>query len=297
MNVELGQLNQKYSRLRGVDPRLHRRLMASIAEHQQQVPVLVVADSQPHRWVLIDGYARTRALRKLGIDEVWAIAPELTEAQALVLRQCSYLTHRPSALEEGWLVRELIDGHGYEPSEVAQRLGRSTSWVSRRLGLVDSLPALAQQAVHEGRICAFAAMRFLLPLARANETHCKTLLKTLGKTHITSRQLQTLYTAWKNSDPVGRERIAAEPLTLLRLEKTHHRCQEPSAALCRQLRLMGNSAHRAHQLLQTITEQQWTHSVQPCWQQAQSAVGNLQRAIEETWHAGSGHAHSHFETP
>jgi len=285
MRVELGQLDQKYSRLRGLDPRLHRRLMASIAEYQQQVPVLVVADCQPHRWVLIDGYARTRALRKLGIDVVWAIAPELTEAQALVLRQCSHLTHRPSALEEGWLVRELIDGHGYELAEVAQQLGRSTSWVSRRLGLVDSLPALAQQAVHEGRICAFAAMKYLLPLARANETHCKTLLKALGKKYITSRQLQTLYTAWKNSDPVGRERIVAEPLTLLRLEKTHHRSQEPSVVLCRQLRLMGNSAHKAHQLLHSITEQHWTHSVRPCWQQAQSAVGNLQRGIEETWHA------------
>lgn len=285
MHVELAQLNQKYSRLRRVDPRLHRRLMASIAEHQQQVPVLVVADCQPHRWVLIDGYARAQALRKLGIDEVWAIAPELTEAQALVLRQCAHLTHRPSALEEGWLVRELIDGHGYEPTEVAQQLGRSTSWVSRRLGLVDSLPALAQQAVREGRICAFAAMKYLLPLARANDIHCRALLKALGKTHITSRQLQALYTAWRNSDPVGRERIVAEPLTLLRLEKTHHRCPQPSEALCRQLRQMSHCAHKAHQLLHSITEQHWTGSVRPCWQQAQSEVGNLQRAIEETWHA------------
>jgi hypothetical protein len=92
--------------------------MASLAE--QQVPLLVVAGSQRNRWVLIEGYARTLALRKPGIDKVWAVAPDLTEAQALVLRQCSHLTRRPSALEEGWLVREFIDGHGYEPGDVAR---------------------------------------------------------------------------------------------------------------------------------------------------------------------------------
>lgn len=295
MHLELGQLDQKYGRLRGVDPRLHRRLMASLAEHQQQVPVLVVAGSQRNRWVLIDGYARTRALRKLGIDEVWAIAPDLTEAQALVLRQCSHLTRRPSALEEGWLVRELIDGHGYEPGEVARDLGRSTSWVSRRLGLVDGLPPGAQQAVRDGRICAFGAMKFLLPLARANEAQCKTLVNALGKTHVTSRQLQTLYEAWRRSDAVGRARIVAEPLALLRLERTQHRREVPSAAFSRQLRLMCNSARRAHELVQDVTEQGWTASVQACWQRAQSAVGSLERAIEEATHAGPGHTHSHSE--
>jgi ParB/RepB/Spo0J family partition protein len=270
--------------------------MASLAEHQQQVPVLVVAGPLPHRWVLIDGYARVRALRKLGRDQVWAMAPKLTETQALVLRQSSQAGRRPSALEEGWLVRELIDGHGYEPGEVARDLGRSTSWVSRRLGLVDSLPSVAQQAVRDGRICPFGAMKFLLPLARANQEQCKTLVTALGKTRVTSRQLQSLYEVWKGSDAIGRTRIVSEPLAVLRLQRDRHP-ELPAAALSRQLRLLCSAARRAHEHVQDITEQGWSTSLQTWWLRAQSAVGGLEHAIKEATHAGSGHTHGHSEAP
>ncbi len=296
MHLELGQLDLKYGRLRGVDPRRQRRLIASLAECRQHVPVLVVASGQPHRWTLIDGYARTSALRKLGRDKVWAMAPEVTEAEALILRQRSSGRHS-SALEDGWLVRELVEGHGYEFGEVARDLGRSRSWVSRRLGLVKTLPPVVQRAVQEGRVCAFGATKFLLPLARANAQQCKMLMTALGKSRITSRQLETLYKVWRKADAVGRARIAEQPLAVLRLEHDQRRPELPAVALFKQLQLLCNAARRAQEHVQDITEQSWTTSVQARWHRAQCAVGSLTRAIEETGHAGSKHTHSHSETP
>jgi hypothetical protein len=45
---------------------------------------------------------------------------------------------------------------------------RSVSWVSRRLGLVTDLPPAVQEQVRLSAIGAHAAMKYLVPLARAN---------------------------------------------------------------------------------------------------------------------------------
>ena len=44
-----------------------------------------------------------------------------------------------SAIEQGWLLRELMQRFGLGLDELARRFDRSTSWVSRRLGLVTDL--------------------------------------------------------------------------------------------------------------------------------------------------------------
>jgi hypothetical protein len=46
---------------------------------------------------------------------------------------------------------------GYELEELARRFDRSTSWVSRRMGLVELLPASVQQQVRDGAIAASSA--------------------------------------------------------------------------------------------------------------------------------------------
>lgn len=75
MEVELHQLLLRYERLRKCHPRGERALLASLAEIGQQVPVVVVGDAE--RFVLIDGYKRVRALRRLARDVVLATRWEL----------------------------------------------------------------------------------------------------------------------------------------------------------------------------------------------------------------------------
>jgi ParB family transcriptional regulator, chromosome partitioning protein len=55
---------------------------------------------------------------------------------------------------------------------LAQRFDRTVSWVSRRLSLVRTLPEAIQQHVHDGHLVAHAAMKYLVPLARANAGDC-----------------------------------------------------------------------------------------------------------------------------
>ncbi|MEK7075038.1 MAG: chromosome partitioning protein ParB, partial [Patescibacteria group bacterium] len=75
---------------------------------------------------------------------------------------------RRDAFEEGWLVAELHRARGWSLGDIGIRLGRSKSWASRRLGLVETLPEWVAEEVSSGRIGAHAAASYLVPLTRGN---------------------------------------------------------------------------------------------------------------------------------
>lgn len=214
--LELGQLDLRYAALRIADPVRRARLEQAIAQQGQQVPVLVVAVADG-RYVLIEGYGRVEALRRLDRDVVLAVVLDVGEADALVLRHRLEGGRQRSALEEGWLVAALLD-HGKPQAEVAISLGKSQSWVSRRLALARTLPDQVQAAVREGRVLAHAAEKFLVPMARANLGQCTTMVEGLRKVRPTVRQLGRLYAAWKAANDEVRRRIAEQPLLYLKAE-------------------------------------------------------------------------------
>jgi ParB family chromosome partitioning protein len=216
VTLELGQLDLRYAALRIADPARRARLEQAIAQQGQQVPVLVVP-AEAGRYVLIEGYARVEALRRLDRDTVQAVVLDVGEAEALVLRHRLEGGRHRSALEEGWLVAALLE-HGKPQADVAIALGRSQSWVSRRLALVRTLPDPVQAAVREGRVLAHAAEKFLVPMARANTGQCATLVEGLRKVRPTVRQLARLYAAWKAANADVRRQITEQPLLYLKAE-------------------------------------------------------------------------------
>ena len=193
-------------------------MAASLAQHGQQSPVLVVA-GQDGGFVLIDGYTRVEGLEKLGQDLVDAVVLEVSEAEGLILAHRLEAKRRRSALEEGWLIRELIKRHEMGQREVAGRLSRSVSWVSRRLALVRVLPPAAQEAVRRGQVPAQAAMRYLVPLARAKKVDCERLVRGLGRATVSVRQTERLYRGWRRGDEQARERLVTAPRLYLKAEE------------------------------------------------------------------------------
>jgi ParB family transcriptional regulator, chromosome partitioning protein len=214
MRLELGELDLRYAELRIRDAVRERRLIGSLLEHGQQTPVLVVRDGSA--WVLIDGYVRVEALRKLARDLVDAAAMDVPEAEALVLGHGLDNSRARTALEEGWMLRELCERHGMRQQELARRLDRSTSWVSRRLALVSTLPESVQDVVRTGKFAVQAATKLLVPLARANSADCEALVRGLCGERVSVRQVQRLYVAWKRGDAEQRARLCAEPRLFLR---------------------------------------------------------------------------------
>lgn len=227
IDIERHQLELRYAGLRVVERGQIGRLVASLSQHGQQSPVLVVAGEEEHVYVLIDGYARVEALGKLGRDLVRAIVLDEPEHEALILAHRLEAGRRRTALEEGWLVAELLAHHGLTLPDVAERLQRSVSWVSRRLALVKALTEPVRKAIQEGVVCAQAAMKSLVPLARANRTHCERLVAGLGGRALSVRQADRLYSGWRQADKEGRERIVEQPWLFLKAEAA---AREPALA-------------------------------------------------------------------
>jgi len=228
MQIELHQLELRYSALRAAAPVRQRKLLAQLCEVGQQVPVVVVAAATTGRYVLIDGYARVAVLRKLGHDTVEATVWSMAEAEALIAR--FHLEGRArSTLEDAWLLEHLSEDEGLSLDELARRLCRTKSWVSRRLGLRKVLTAEMRAKVASGQIPPQAAMKYLLPLARANGEHARQLVAALGGHRLSVRQMGRLYAAYRAADGVGRERLCSTPLLFLQMDAQTERAAQGQA--------------------------------------------------------------------
>jgi ParB/RepB/Spo0J family partition protein len=169
--------------------------LASLADAGQQTPIVVVTTAETH--VVVDGHKRVRCLRRLHRDTVTAVVWEMPEPEALIFRQVLHTDATDSALEQGWLLRTLHEEHGLSLEHLARRFDRSVSWVSRRVSLVRTLPAQIQQHVRDGQLVAHAAMKYCVPLARANAADCLrswTRSRRTGQ-HPTNRRLYQVYVA------------------------------------------------------------------------------------------------------
>jgi ParB/RepB/Spo0J family partition protein len=176
MDLEHHQLDLRYERLRVRRPDKERQLLSSMSEHGQQAPIVVVAGASDGCYVVVDGHKRVRAARRLGQDTLRATVWPMEEAEALLLSRSLRAVEAESALEQGWLLAELQSSFGFGQEVLAQRFGRSQSWVSRRLALVSELPEAVQDEVRRGRIGAHAAMKHLVPMAR-QEDDCERLAR------------------------------------------------------------------------------------------------------------------------
>jgi ParB-like chromosome segregation protein Spo0J len=221
IELEIHRLDRCYAHLRVTEPEALGRLVCSLSMRGQCHPVVVV-QRQGARYALIDGYRRVVALERLCRDTVKALVLGLEEPEALTYCHQRVAADRRSSLEEGWLVAELL-GQGRSPAEISAGLDRSLSWVSRRLGLGRALPEKATEAVRRGVVPAHGAMKSLLPLARANRAQCETLCERLGSTRLSTRQLASLYAAWRAGSAEQRERITQAPLLFLEAKRAASR--------------------------------------------------------------------------
>ena len=253
MQLEFHQLDRGLAHLRVRRPDRQRRLLASLAGSGQQVPIVVVAvGNEPDRYRVIDGYKRVAALEQLGRDTVEATVWPMTEVEALVLDRSIRFSEADTALEQGWLLVELEHRFGYSLDELARRFDRSVSWVSRRLALVELLPEAVQEKVRHGDIAAHVAMKFLVPVARANIPDCKRMAEAFAAHRFHTRDAGQLYAAWRDSPPSIRGRILDDPQLFL---KAHRQTvpdppsAAPGAELLRDLDMVRAIAARARRRL------------------------------------------------
>jgi hypothetical protein len=177
------------------------------------------------------------------------------------------------------------------------------SWVSRRLSLVRTLPDAIQQHVHAGQLVAHAAMKYFVPLARANAADGVRLVEAIAPHRLTTRQIGRLYEAYVAGAAATRELVLTDPLLVLRVADDGARAAarpEASApdALLTDLHILGAVARRAHHRLQhgggLLPPER--HRAWRLFDQVQTDFHDLQRRCEkELRDARPGTPHGDFE--
>ncbi len=291
LEVDLHRLDCRFFSLRIQQPRMVERLCRSIEQNGQLVPLVAVAEQANH-WVLIDGYQRIAALRRLSRDtariELW----DCPLSQALLILLVRVQARSWEAIEEGAMLRELITRFDLSQRELARQTGRDVSWINRRLSLVQNLPEALFSAICQGELSPWAASRVLAPLARANNDHAKRLLTSLQREPLSTRELDTWYQHYRKANRLKRERMLDQPRLFCQALQAKHQEQQaaalragPEGAWLAELKRIRHRLRGLRQQLPLVfTERLAPPPLQQVWAETKTIIDDLDTTLTRMTH-------------
>jgi ParB-like chromosome segregation protein Spo0J len=217
VEVDLGSLDLRYAHTRVAKPKLLEMVTTSIERYGQITPVFAILEKD--HFVLIDGYVRVGAIKRLARDTIIADIHEIPEIGALFRLLGESGQRQWEAVEQAWIIRDLKERFGCSLREIARGIGCDTSWVTRRLSLIDGLPDEVLKSVCTGHVSTYAATRVLVPLARANKDHAEKLVAHLSHTPLSTRELWELFKHYEASNKQVRERMISDPSLFIKVRK------------------------------------------------------------------------------
>jgi ParB family transcriptional regulator, chromosome partitioning protein len=213
--IEIGQLRLRYAHTRIERPEKVLALASSIERFGQVLPVIVLREGD-HSLVLLDGYLRVRALTRCLRDTVLAEIWEGPEEEALVEILARANSRKWDLLEEAALLRELHDHYHLSQSRIASLVGRKQSWVSGRLALYGALSEDLWQSIRKGAFSTWAAIRVIVPIARAIPEHGQVLADHLAKASLSTRELVQFFRHYQKANRKQREHMVGDPFLFLK---------------------------------------------------------------------------------
>ena len=164
--VEVTQLDVRYEGCRLKAPAAEARLLSAIAAGGIQDPLQGVASGDAR--ILLNGFKRLRCAQKLHLATVpfVALATDATAGIVCLLRAAH--DQALSLLEQARFLDELKGTGGLSVAEIAQQVGRSSAWVSLRLGVLAQLSPLVGDALFDGTFPVYSYLYTLRPFRRLN---------------------------------------------------------------------------------------------------------------------------------
>ena len=222
IDLEISCIEMTFAHIRITNALQLNKLITALDTDGQLVPVIVVPGTLPNHFTLIDGYLRINALKKLRKDMVQAEIWECTEAEALLSLLAGIGQRHWEVFEEAQALRELQTTYQLSHEQIAKQIGRSRSWISHRLGLLEVLPDQLIQAVMQGHISAWSAQRILVPVARATPAHAECLLKYLSLHSHSTRELSDFFKHYQKTNQSSRQKMVMEPELFFKSQKILH---------------------------------------------------------------------------
>lgn len=262
--LTLTQLSTEFARMRLVRPELIKSMEQSLSQFGQLTPVVVRqgrADFQ-----IIDGFKRYHAAAALKWSSLQAHVLTVTRrvATAMILTY-NRNNHSLTDYEEALVLLALKQDHQLSQDEIAALVGYSTSWVSRRLALVEKLEPTVTDELKLGVISTTQA-REIVQLPRGNQSE---MIKTIIDHDLNSRQTAVIVDEFlKTRDREQQRYILEHPMEVLereqdktdndydaRLSNAGNRLLRAIKIACRQMnRLLDEIDRIGHQ---SLTPMEW----------------------------------------
>ena len=127
-----------------------RELSDSIKDHGIIEPIIVKKSIKGYD--LVAGERRTKAAKLAGLETIPAIIRDFTDQQMMEIALIENIQREDlSPIEEATAYKNYIDATGLTQEEVANKFGKSRSYITNLLGLL-SLPKYVQKEVTNGTI-------------------------------------------------------------------------------------------------------------------------------------------------
>jgi len=118
--------------------------------------------------ILIDGFKRYRCAKKLKIEKVPYQSLSDNEAFGILKFIRNSNREKLNMLEEARLINDLISVHKMTVKDIASHVGKSTSWVSMRNGILEDMSESIMEKIFTGKFPAYSFMYTLRPFIRMN---------------------------------------------------------------------------------------------------------------------------------
>lgn len=184
-------LDERYSKLRIVQPGAERAVRESVRRLGQLMPIVVC--ERDDAFAIVDGFKRVAAARALGLATLRTRVMPLSEPAAIAAIVSLNRSGRGlTDLEEALVVRALCRDQGLEQVQVAELLGRHKSWVCRRLALAERLADTVACDVRAGLVTTSVA-REVARLPRGNQPDVAAAIRREGLGSHDAARLVTLF--------------------------------------------------------------------------------------------------------
>lgn len=241
--VELSTLDLRYESYRLKQPAVEARLLASIAQRGIEEPLEGV--DRQEAGILLNGFKRYRCARKLGIETAPYASLGEDEAMAIMSLLRTSNDKALGILEQAGFIDELKNLHKMNVAEIAQKLCRSKSWVSMRLGLIGEMSAKVRQKLFAGAFPVYPYMYTLRQFMRmngVNKSEVEAFVEGVSGKSLSVREIEQLAHGYFRGPESFREEIrkgnVALPLERIRrVPEDPEGCNDFERALLRDLEI------------------------------------------------------------
>ena len=194
--VEISTIDLRYERCRLKSRASEKAILSSIAEQGITDALLGVVNDG--RAVLLDGFKRLSCAKKLGMASVPMRALSDDEAMGIIALMRLSNARSLTMIEQAAMIDELRRAHNMLPKDIAQRLGKSVSWVSVRQGILATMSPEVREKIMSGDFPMYSYMYDLKRFMRlkAADSDVENFVAATAAKGLSVRDISTLATGF-----------------------------------------------------------------------------------------------------